>query len=222
MTLHTRLGVDMSSFQAQPSFHLASEHILFLYHRSWMGDVGAKGKADPTFTTGRVHQIREAGIPFGPYCFARNAGNSGKEEARRFVTHAHSMGWGKKGDLPGALDIETGEGGHPGIKFVREFAREYRRLTGHRVVLYTGSFWRDMLHNPHVLMFSKLWLAAYTDSWHGWVPRAWKKPYIWQFTDHASVRGFEGLVDGDRFLRSEKAFQRMRLKHDLEIVQIKH
>lgn len=216
--MRTRLGVDMSSFQGEPKFKLvATNPVLFLYHRSWMGDVSAKGKPDPTFTTGRVHQIREAGITFGPYCFARNSGNSGKEEAAKFVRHAHSVGWGKRGDLPGALDIETGEGGRAGTKFVREFAKEYRRLTGHRVVIYTGSFWRDVLRNPHVLMLSKLWLAAYTPTWHGWVPRAWKKPWIWQFTDHASVRGFEEPVDGDRFLRSEKAFHRMRLKTDLHL-----
>jgi GH25 family lysozyme M1 (1,4-beta-N-acetylmuramidase) len=209
-----RFGIDISSFQGSPVFGEVAKDVGFLIHRSWMGDIG---EPDPTFTKSRVHTLRKHEIPFGVYCFARNAGGSGKVEARRFLNHAHEAGWGKKGDIIGWLDIENGEGGRPGVRFVREFAREYRRITGHRVGIYSGSFWRDVLHNPVVLTRSRFWLAAYTGSWKGWMPRAWKKPHIWQFTDSATVSGIEGGVDGDRFLRSEKAFEGMRLKHDLQL-----
>jgi len=214
--MKTRFGIDISSFQGEPDFHEVAKHIGFLFHRSWMGDVGSNGAPDPKFTRERVHQLRVNDIPFGPYCFARNSGNSGKLEARLFVANAHGAGWGKKGDLPGVLDIETGEGSRPGVKFVREFAKEYRRLTGHRVIVYSGSFWRDILGNPLILTRSRFWLAAYTATWHGWVPRAWKKPHIWQYTDKAIVPGIStGGVDGDRWIRSERSFARMRLRRDL-------
>lgn len=212
-----RIGIDISSFQGQPNFAEVAPHVHFLIHRSWMGDAGITGEVDPTFTAERVKELRHHGIVFGPYCFAKNAGNSGKMECRRFLNHAHAMGWGKKGDLPGTLDIETGSGKRPGTKFVREFAREYRKMTHHRGFLYTGSFWRDVLGNPMVLGRWKLYLAAYTPTWHGWVPRAWKKPYIWQFTDHLEVPGIQGGVDGDRWLRSARAFHRTRLKRDLHL-----
>lgn len=209
-----RFGIDVSSFQGSVRWSLAKHRIGFVFCRSWMGDVG---EADPTFTKARVHSLRLAGIPFGPYCYAGNGRRSGKDEARRFVAHAHAAGWGKKGDLPGVLDIEAGASGRGGVKFVRQFAREYRRLCGHRVIIYTGSFWRDALRNPVTLTRSKLWLAAYTPTWHGWVPRAWKKPHFWQFEDDAKVPGISGGVDGDRFLRSRRAFQRLRLKRAIRL-----
>jgi GH25 family lysozyme M1 (1,4-beta-N-acetylmuramidase) len=211
-----RFGVDVSSFQGSVSWAKAKGHIAFVFCRSWMGDVGGEGAPDPTFNHSRVRAIRKAGIPFGPYCFARNSANvSGKLEAQRFVAHAKKAGWGKKGDLPGVLDIEAGEQGRPGTRFVRQFAREYKRLTGHRVIVYTGSFWRDALRNPVTLTRSRLFLAAYTSTWHGYVPRAWKKPSLWQFTESASCPGASGNVDGDRWLKSRRAFERMRLTHDL-------
>lgn len=205
-----RFGIDVSSFQGDVRWSVAKSRIGFVFCRSWMGDLGLP---DPTFTKARVNSIRDAGIPFGPYCFGGNVGVDGKIEAQRFLEHAVKTGWGKKGDLPGVLDIENGTAGRPGVRFVRRFAREYRRLAGHRVIIYTGSFWRDALGNPLILTRSRLWLAAYTSTWHGWVPRAWKKPHFWQFTDQAQVPGVSGDVDGDRFLRSQQAFQRMRLKN---------
>lgn len=209
-----RFGIDVSSFQGDVRWGLMKNRIGFAFCRSWMGDLG---EADPSFTPERVAALRKAAIPFGPYCFAGNGSRSGKAEAEAFVKHAIHAGWGKKGDLPGVLDIEAGEGGRGGVKFVREFAREYRRLTGHRVMLYTGSFWRDALGNPHILMRSRLWLAAYTSTWHGFVPRAWKKPTIWQYTDHAVVSGVTGPVDGDRFLKSQRAFRAMKLKTPIKL-----
>lgn len=207
-----RFGIDVSSFQGEIDWDKAKHKIGFVFLRSWMGDVG---RADPSFNHSRIKAIRRRGIPFGPYCFAGNDGKNGKQEAHLFVEHAKKAGWGKKGDLPGVLDIESGRSGRVGVKFVRQFAREYKRLTGHRVIVYTGSFWRDLLRNPVTLTRSRLWLSAYTSTWHGWVPRAWKRPAIWQYTDSATCPGIAGQVDGDRWLHSARAFRRMRLKHDL-------
>lgn len=209
-----RFGIDISSFQGSVRWSLAKHKVGFVFCRSWMGDLG---EPDPTFTKARVAAIRKQGIPFGPYCYAGNTGVDGATEAKRFVHHAVEAGWGKRGDLPGVLDIEAGAAGRPGVRFVRRFAREYRRLAGHRVIVYTGSFWRDFLRNPITLTRCRLFLAAYTPTWHGYVPRAWRKPHFWQFTDSASVPGISGSVDGDRYLRSRRSFQRMRLKWPVHV-----
>lgn len=203
-----RFGVDVSSYQGDINWKLASRTIGYVFCKTTEG----VSWEDPTFTKARVKALRAAGIPFGPYHFASNSGADGYAEAAHFVSTARRAGWGKRGDLPGVLDIEDGEGGRVGVRFVRRFVRHYRQLTGHRPIIYSGNFWRDALGNPLVLTRCRFWLAAYTSTWHGYTPRAWKKPTFWQYTDSADCPGISGPVDGDRFLKSRRAFRRMRLK----------
>jgi lysozyme len=164
---------------------------------------------DPTFNRARVNFIRAAKIPFGPYHFADNSSTDGFAEAVHFYKTAKAAGWEPNRDLPGVLDIESGVGGRVGVRFVRRFVKRYRQLTGHRPIIYTGSFWRDVLGNPIALHRCPLWLAAYTSTWHGWVPRAWRKPHIWQYTDAFHCPGVSSPCDGDRYLRSKKSFDRL-------------
>jgi lysozyme len=203
-----RLGIDVSNNNGSINWADVAPHISFVFVKTSEGMTFT----DPFYTKERVQAIRREHIPFGPYHFASNTGADGADECDRFLDIALDRGWGKKGDLPGVLDIEHGQGGRPGVRFVRRFARHYRKRTGHRLIVYTGSFWRDVLLNPVILGRCKLFLAAYTSSWRGFVPRAWKKPWIWQYTDQGSLPGLSGNVDHDRFLRSEKKFQGMRLK----------
>lgn len=203
-----RFGIDVSNNQGSIDWSKVAPRVAFVFVKVTEGMTFD----DPLWTPERVKALRREGIPFGPYHFATNESASGREEARHFFRQATKAGWGKKGDLPGVLDIEHGRGGRDGAKFVREFVKEWKRLSGHRPIIYTGSFWRDVLGNPVILGRCKLWLAAYTSTWHGFVPRAWKKPWIWQFTDQASVPGVAGGVDGDRFLKSKRHFGRMKLK----------
>jgi lysozyme len=202
-----RLGIDVSNNNGIISWAAVAPHISFALLKASEG----LSFVD-SFLHANIKGCRENHIPCGPYHFASNEGASGKAECDHFLDTALKAGWGKVGDLPGTLDIEHGQGGRPGVRFVREFARRYRQRTGHRVMVYTGSFWRDILLNPVVLGRSKLVLAAYTSTWHGWSPRAWKKPWIWQYTDQGTLPGLSGNVDHDRFLRSQKKFQSMRLK----------
>lgn len=206
-----RFGIDVSNHQGSIDWSKVANRAAFVFVKTSEGMTFE----DPFYTEDRVKALRREGIPFGPYHFATNEGASGKEEARRFVRIAKSKGWGKKGDLPGVLDIEVGHGGRPGVRFVREFVREYKRLTGHRPIVYTGSFWRDALRNPMTLMRCKLWLAAYVSDWRPFLPRAWKKPWLWQYTDSAHCPGVDGPVDGNRFLKSERHFRRMKLRGDI-------
>lgn len=203
-----RFGIDVSNHQGSIEWAKVAPHVAFVFIKSSEGITFR----DPFWTADRVRELRRLGVPFGPYHFAGNESADGGAEAERFVNIALSTGWGKVGDLPGVLDIEKGHGGRPGVRFTRRFVKRYKQLTGHRPIIYTGSFWRDVLGNPMVLMRCKLFLAAYTSTWHGFVPRAFKKPWIWQYTDSARVAGIAGNVDGDRFLKSKRHFEQLKLK----------
>lgn len=202
-----RLGIDVSNNNGSITWHDVAPHIGFALLKASEGTTFTD-----SFLRANIEGCRRNHVPCGPYHFASNEGASGKDECDHFLAVALAAGWGKVGDLPGTLDIERGQGGRPGTRFVREFARRYRKRTGHRIMVYTGSFWRDILLNPVTLGRSKLILAAYTTTWKGWVPRAWKKPWFWQYTDQGTFPGISGNVDHDLFLRSEKKFASMRLK----------
>lgn len=200
-----RQGIDISMYQGSVDWTAIGKTVSFVFCKSTQGTTWV----DPTFTKGRIALIRAAKVPFGPYHFADNSSMDGFAEAEHFVNIAKAAGWKPKEDLPGVLDIESGVGGRVGVRFVRRFVKRYRQLTGHRPIIYTGSFWRDALGNPVVLSRCPLWLAAYTSTWHGWVPRAWRKPHIWQYTDAFHCPGISSPCDGDRYLRSKKSFDRL-------------
>jgi lysozyme len=200
-----RQGIDVSMWQGSIEWEAVASRCSFAFCKATQGT----SWVDPTFTEARVKALRKAGLPFGPYHFADNSSADGFAEAEHFVATAKAAGWQPGKDLPGVLDIESGVGGRAGVRFVRRFVKRYRQLTGHRPIIYTGSFWRDVIGNPLVLTRCPLWLAAYTSSWHGWVPRAWKKPHIWQYTDAFSCPGVGSPCDGDRYLRSRRSFERL-------------
>lgn len=206
-----RFGIDVSNNNGSIVWSKVADHVAFAFVKTSEG----MNFADPYWDKDRVRALRQNSIPFGPYHFASNEGADGAAECDHFLDIALAAGWGKKGDLPGVLDIEHGQGGRPGVRFVRRFARRYKQRTGHRLILYTGSFWRDVLRNPMILTRCKLFLAAYTGTWHGWVPRAWKKPWFWQYGAEGSVPGISGNVDQDRFLKSERHFRQLKLNGDI-------
>ena len=199
-----RQGIDVSMFQGSVNWNLAKDTVAFVFCKATQGATWI----DPTFTPDRVRFLHNAKIPFGPYHFADNSSVDGFAEAEHFVKTARAAGW-RNDDLPGVLDIESGTGGRVGVRFVRRFVKRYRQMTGHRPIIYTGSFWREFLGNPLVLSRCPLWLAAYTSTWHGWIPRAWRKPHFWQYTDSFHCPGVKSPCDGDRYLRSKKSFDRL-------------
>lgn len=172
---------------------------------------------DKRYTEGRVQAIREAGIPFGVYHFARpQTGRTGAQECDQFLDQALKMGWGKKGDIRGVLDIEAGTGREISNEFVRSFVARYIERMNHRPIIYTGSFWRDFMGNPIMMSRCPLWLAAYTPSWKPWVPKAWAngRPFFWQWTQTGNQKGIVGFVDVNRFLRKPSDFQKIRLREN--------
>lgn len=199
-----RQGIDVSNWQGQVNWRGTMVTIAFAFVKCSQGTF----YVDPTCGP-NLKALRELGIPHGPYHYADNSGADGFAEADHFVDTALLLGWRPDRDLPGVLDIESGTGGRVGVRFVRRFVRRYRKRTGHRPIVYTGSFWRDFLGNPIVLTRCPLFLAAYTSTWLGWVPRAWRKPHFWQYTDSFHCPGVASPCDGDRYLRSRRSFRRL-------------
>lgn len=200
-----RQGIDISEFQGSVDWNKIARTCSFVFVKATQGEHWI----DPYFTRERVRMIHSSNLPFGPYHFADNSSTDGAAEAEHFVAVARATGWRPSSDLPGVLDIESGVGGRVGVRFIRRFVKRYRHLCGHNPIIYTGNFWREALGNPIVLSRCPLWLAAYTSSWHGFVPRAWRKPHFWQYTDHFHCPGVSSPCDGDRYLRSIKSFNRL-------------
>lgn len=206
-----KFGIDISEHQGSIVWAEVARHVGFVFVKATEG----LDFVDHRFGKQRVAAIRDADIPFGAYHFARpQPGRDGADEAKFHVRTVRDAGGLKPGDLPCVLDIETASGVDRATvrRFVRRFVHRYRDMTGHRPIIYTGSFWRDFLGNPLILGRCRLWLAAYTSSWHNYTPRAWKRPFFWQYTDHADVPGISGPVDGNKLLRNRRRFRRALIK----------
>jgi lysozyme len=114
-----------------------------------------------------------------------------------------------------ALDVEKNEG-KTGAQ-VHDAARVWvdeiqRRFTDHRVVIYSGHFWREIVRSSDNLG-CELWLPAYVkpdDHWvpGRYVPQAWIEALIWQYTSSGSVGGIKGRVDRNRCRLTEDEFTR--------------
>jgi GH25 family lysozyme M1 (1,4-beta-N-acetylmuramidase) len=146
---------------------------------------------DGSWTGERVKGLRKAGLMFGPYHYLRpRAGRSGAVEARHFVHTAHAAGWGKPGDLRAVLDFEETElSPAQSIRYLKQAVDEVKRLTGKAPIIYTGGpFWNEHGGGRDNWGCS-LWLAAYVTDPKSYVPPAWKRWSIWQFTDKGRVAG---------------------------------
>ena len=170
---------------------------------------------DSTFTKGRRNAIRNQGLIFGAYHFARPSKDfrDARREAQDFVNAAKAAGWNPKTDLPLVLDIEdTKLSGKSTVIWCEAFAGYVKEKTGRGVILYTGSwFWVDKLGLKRAPKNATLlWFAAYTS------PSTMKrliarmlgfKPVLWQYTSSGKVPGVRGNCDVNTTLISDKAFR---------------
>lgn len=195
-------GIDVSYAQGSVEWGEVAKAKAFAFCKVSEGTT----VADNTWSKARVDALRKAKLPFGVYHFARpSSGKDGRDEAEFFFKHAIAAGWGKHGDLVGALDLETASTGSylAVAAYVRGWVRTYKRLAKQhgfkrrKPIIYTGSFWRDFLRNPVHLTRCRLWLAAYVSNPGPYVPRSFKRISIWQF-GIGTCRGVAGQVDLDR------------------------
>lgn len=146
---------------------------------------------DSTWTKQRVTDLRAAKIQFGPYHYLRpRAGRSGGTEARWFINNAYAAGWGKPGDLRAVLDFEETELSPAAtIRYLEQAVKEVKRLTGRAPIIYTGGpFWAE--NGGGTNNFGcPLWLAAYVVNPAPYIPKAWKRFNLWQYSSTGKVPG---------------------------------
>jgi GH25 family lysozyme M1 (1,4-beta-N-acetylmuramidase) len=170
---------------------------------------------DPFYGKGRTKAVREAGLLFAPYYFARvasplNGQRDGAKEAAMVLGFAKEGGWSWPGDLPLMYDFET-DNGQPADKCARhvvEFVRAYHASEGHFPGIYTmPGFWERIL--PHLGAGGQKLLARcflWQAEWGVDRPRTlapWKGATLWQWTATGRATGVSGGVDLNRSLVPE-------------------
>lgn len=74
-----------------------------------------------------------------------------------------------------------------------------------QVDIYTSkSRWQQIMQNSKNHSHRRLWIAHYTSADRPWIPDAWDKWYLWQFTDRARFEGYtRGGLDCSRYNGTE-------------------
>lgn len=217
-----RYGLDLSSNNPEPTdphkAHAAGIDFAHLKCSEGLTYPGP-GSSYIALLRDRVDRFFRAGIILGGYHFARPApDHTGQQEAAHFVSVLKQVGLLGKGDLPPVLDIEAvvGLGTADLRKWVRDFCREVKRSTGVTPWIYTGQwFWAPRLGDPaRFTGFTRypLWLAAYVANPSSFIPKAWRRYTVWQFTDKASVPGIPGHCDKSRFDGSLEDLKALTIK----------
>jgi lysozyme len=178
---------------------------------------------DPRATADRIKAIRNAGMIAGGYAFLRpKSGRTGAAEARLLVEHGKSIGLWQRDhqrvrDIRPVLDCEasgfdltTASGRRATRVYVRDAVREVKRLTGHAPIIYTGKWWWDQTQEEQLRWTwhsfgCPLWLAAYVTDPAPYIPRGWRRPAIWQFTDKARVDGIDQPCDRNVFTGGDRS-----------------
>jgi GH25 family lysozyme M1 (1,4-beta-N-acetylmuramidase) len=136
--------------------------------------------------------MRKHHVKVGCYHFMRpKAGRSGAVEAKFFVRQAKAMGWGKPGDLRLVLDFEaTTLSPAKTVHYLEQAVDAITDATGKPPIIYTGGpFWDEHTGSSTLSYGCPLWLAAYVKEPNKYLPAAWQKWDLWQFTDEGSVEG---------------------------------
>ncbi|HEY1276119.1 MAG TPA: glycoside hydrolase family 25 protein [Thermoleophilaceae bacterium] len=149
----------------------------------------------------RCSKIREQRMTLGVYHLLRpKPGRTGDVEAEFAVKIGRKVGWGRPGDLRLFVDIELTELGAAAThRYIGQFVRRAKALTGHMPVIYTfPAFWTQ-LGNPGNFR-CPLWIAHFGVAQPD-VPAPWRKYTIWQHSSQGSVPGIPNHVDLDKAKR---------------------
>lgn len=189
-------------------------HVVDLFHgdlcsdfqaaRMYAGLFGVIHKAsqgasnqDPSYATRRTRAV-SAGLLWGAYHFLDNSAidlqvdnflRSAKPDEATLV----------------AVDYEPNDvkSRTPGLAHLEEFCEEIEKALGRKMVIYSGSLLKETLGDKTdaYLGSHRLWLAEYSSAPKLEPLKAWKAPWLWQYTDGSHdapkiyphvVRGVEG------------------------------
>jgi lysozyme len=211
-------GFDVSDARGDIDFDKARKAgLAFVSVRVADGDIH-----DVRYGPGRVKALRESGLAWFPYYYARVASDhnnqrDGAAEAKMAIGFARAGGWGRKDDLPLAYDFENANG-QPRKKCARhllEFIGAYRDDRGHYPILYTmPGFWeaicKELSAAERKLVAScPLWIAHWEVRDPGTLA-PWDANWIlWQDSDHGTIPGVSSKCDTDCFRGTPEDFARL-------------
>ena len=198
-------GVDVSVFQGLISWpQVKASGYSFAIAKATQG----ANYTDADFARNR-DEARAAGLIFGAYHYM-NWPTDPIAQAKYFL----SVYQPKNGDLPPALDCEaftlSPADTTAAIAAFLEVVEPH--LGGSKMLLYMN--WAAINEQSIVtddFAGHPLWLAEYGPPTFD-VPKTWRAPTIWQYTDTLQVGGIDGNVDGDLFLGTIEDIQALTLK----------
>jgi GH25 family lysozyme M1 (1,4-beta-N-acetylmuramidase) len=193
-------GIDVSSYQGNINWANVAPHIDFSYAKATEG----RYYTNPYFYNQYVGPYK-AGLIRGAYHFAIPNNSSGQTQADYFISHGG--GWSGDGKtLPGALDIEYNPYGSECYGLTRSqmvswlwnFVNRYAYREHVYPVIYSTTDWWSTCTGNNGGFGSKdpLWIANYSASHGGTLPRGWGWYTFWQYADHGSLPGDQDVFNG--------------------------
>lgn len=183
------IGIDVSHHNGNIDWSKVVADVKYVFIKASEG-VGYK---DPKLST-NVTGAENVKIPKGFYHYARpETGNSAKAEAQSFVDSVE----GFKAELPHVLDLE-GDAARLGkealTKWAVEWLDEVQKLTGHKVMLYTGASFAKTYCGSTLGKYP-LWVAHYGGTDTPLANSTWSKWAVFQYTETGKISGINGYVD---------------------------
>jgi GH25 family lysozyme M1 (1,4-beta-N-acetylmuramidase) len=193
-------GIDVSAYQGDIGWSGVCPYIDFSYAKATEGTY----YTNPDFYNQYVGPYN-CPLIRGAYHFAIPSNSSGQSQANYFI--AHGGGWSGDGrTLPGALDIEYNPYGNECYNLTQtqmknwiwDFLNEYHyREHVYPVVYTTTNWWTSCTPNDGTFgKFAPLWIANYSASGGGPLPRSWGTYTFWQYRDSGSLPGDQDVFNG--------------------------
>jgi GH25 family lysozyme M1 (1,4-beta-N-acetylmuramidase) len=193
-------GIDVSAYQGDINWADVAPYIDFSYAKATEGTY----YTNPDFYN-QYEGPYDKGVIRGSYHFAIPNNSSGEAQANYFL--AHGGGWSGDGKtLPGALDIEYNPYGSECygltqsqmVSWIWDFVRQYAYREHVYPPIYTTTNWWTACtgNNGGFGNDDPLWIANYTDSHGGPLPRGWGFYTFWQYRDSGSLPGDQDVFNG--------------------------
>jgi GH25 family lysozyme M1 (1,4-beta-N-acetylmuramidase) len=193
-------GIDISSYQGNINWGSVAPYIDFSYAKASEGTY----YTNPYFYNQYVGP-HDYGVIRGAYHFAIPNNSSGQSQADYFIKHGGA--WSGDGlTLPGALDIEYNPYGNECYKLTRSqmvswiwnFIDEYAYKEHVHPVIYSTTGWWTTCTGSYggFAKYDPLWIANYSASGGGPLPRGWGFYTLWQYSAGGSLPGDQDVFNG--------------------------
>lgn len=193
-------GIDISSYQGNIGWGSVAPYIDFSYTKATEGNY----YTNPYFYN-QYEGPYNHGVIRGAYAFAIPNNSSGRNQANYFIRNGG--GWSGDGlTLPGALDIEYNPYGSECyglshsqmVSWIWDFVNQYAAKEGVYPVIYsTTDWWSTCTGNYGGFgKYDPLWIANYSASGGGPLPRGWGFYTFWQYSDGGWLPGDQDVFNG--------------------------